>query len=78
MRVAVERSLWVAVRALIAGQVPDNQALVARAGEEHVGVFERGSEGCNPSAVSLKGALQDELFGHLEEFWLTMQILDEA
>lgn len=68
MGVAVERSLWVAVRAIIAGQVPDNQALVARAGKEHVRVLERGSEGRNPSAVSRKGALQDELFSHLAEF----------
>ena len=39
VRVAVERSLWVAVGALVAGQVPDDQRLIARTGQEHVGVF---------------------------------------
>jgi hypothetical protein len=65
MRVTVERSLWVTVGALVAGQVPDNQRLIARTGQEHVRVFEGGSKGGNPSRVSLKGALENELFGHL-------------
>ena len=65
VRVTVERSLWVAVGALIAGQVPNNQRLIARTGQEHVRVFERGREGGDPSRVALKGALENELFGHL-------------
>lgn len=64
MRVTVQRSLGVSVGALVAGQVPDDESLVARTGEEHVGVFEGGSEGSDPSAVALKGALQDKLFRH--------------
>lgn len=68
MRMTVQRSLWVSVRALVAGQVPDDQALVARTGEEHVRVLKRRSEGSNPSAVSHKGSLEDKLFGHLERF----------
>ncbi len=68
MRVTVQRSLGVSVRALVASQVPDDQALVARTRQEHVRIFKRRSEGCNPSAVSHKGALEDELFGHLERF----------
>jgi hypothetical protein len=35
--VAVEAPLGVTVRGLVAGQVPDDQSLVARSGEEHVG-----------------------------------------
>ncbi len=61
----MERSLWVAVGALIAGQIPDDQRLIARTGQEHVGVFEGGREGGDPSRVALKGALENELFGHL-------------
>lgn len=37
VRVAVERSLRVAVAGLVAGQVPDDEGLVTRAGQEHVG-----------------------------------------
>lgn len=39
MRVAVERALGVAVRGLVAGQVPDDQSLVAGGGEKHVWAF---------------------------------------
>ena len=34
---AVQRALWVAVGGVIAGEVPDDEGLVAGAGEEHVG-----------------------------------------
>lgn len=37
MGVAVQAPLGVAVRGLVAGQVPDDERLVARAGKEHVG-----------------------------------------
>ena len=37
MGVAVEAPLGVAVRGLVAGQVPDDQGLVARTREKHVG-----------------------------------------
>lgn len=66
MRVAVKRSFWVTVRALVAGQVPNDQSLVARSRQEHVGVFEGGRKRGNPATVALKGALQDELFRHDE------------
>ena len=36
MRVTVEGSLWVAIGSIVAGQVPDDQSLVARARKEHV------------------------------------------
>ena len=36
VRVAVEGSLWVSVCGVIAGQVPDDQGLVAGGGQEHV------------------------------------------
>jgi hypothetical protein len=35
--VALEATLGVAVRGLVAGQVPDDESLVARSGQEHVG-----------------------------------------
>jgi hypothetical protein len=66
VRVTVERSFWVSVRALVAGQVPDDESLVAGSGEEHIWVLEGGGERGDPAAVALKGALQNELFGHLE------------
>lgn len=34
--VTVEGSLWVSVRALVTGEVPDDQALVTRSRQEHV------------------------------------------
>lgn len=37
MRVTVERSLGVTVLRLVAGEVPDDQRLVTRGGQEHVG-----------------------------------------
>lgn len=36
MGVAVEGALWVSVRALIAGQVPDDQSLISATRQEHV------------------------------------------
>lgn len=69
----MERTLRVTVRALIAGEVPDNQCLVAGSGEEHVGVFEGGREGGDPSRVTLKGALENELFRHLGCFSMDLR-----
>lgn len=66
VRVAVQRALWVTVGTLVAGQVPDDEGLVARTRQEHVWVFQRGREGGNPSAVTLKGTLENELFRHVE------------
>jgi hypothetical protein len=40
VRVAVERSLGVAVGGLVAGQVPDDKSLVTRTRQEHVGAAE--------------------------------------
>lgn len=39
MRVAVERSLWVSVRGVVACKIPDDQRLVAGSREKHVGAF---------------------------------------
>jgi hypothetical protein len=39
--VTLERSLGVAVLGLVAGEVPDDQGLVSRGGEQHVGTGER-------------------------------------
>jgi hypothetical protein len=62
----VERTFWVSVRTLVAGQVPDDQGLVARAGQEHIWVLERSRERGYPSGVALEGTLENELFRHLE------------
>ena len=61
----MERPLWITVGALIAGQVPDDQRLITGAGQEHVGVFERGRKGCDPARMALKRTLENELFRHL-------------
>ena len=37
MRVTVETALGVSVGGVVAGQVPDDQGLVARSGKKHVG-----------------------------------------
>ena len=63
----MEGSLWVTVRGVVAGQVPDYQGLVAGTRQQHVWVLEGGSEGSDPSAVALKGALENELFSHAED-----------
>ena len=42
--VTVERSLGVTVLRLVTGEVPDDQSLVARGGQEHVGAVERGCQ----------------------------------
>jgi hypothetical protein len=59
---AVKGSLWVAVGAFVAGQVPDDESLVAGTRQEHIWVFEGGRKGSDPSAVALKGALKNERF----------------
>lgn len=41
VRVTLERSLGVAVLGLVTGQVPDDEGLVSRGGEQHVGATER-------------------------------------
>ena len=62
--VTVERSLWVSVRGVVAGQVPDDESLVAGTRQEHVWILEGGSKGGDPAAVALKGALQDKSLRH--------------
>lgn len=43
MRVALQAALRVAVSLLVAGEVPDNQGLVARARQQHVGAGDQSS-----------------------------------
>lgn len=62
----MQRSLWVTVSSLVAGQVPDDESLVARSRQKHVGVLEGSRQGGNPSAVTLKGTLENKLFRHVE------------
>lgn len=40
MGVTVEAAFGVAVAGLVTGQVPDDEGLVARSGQEHVGAFQ--------------------------------------
>lgn len=72
MRMAVERALGVTVGTLIAGQVPDDEGLVAGTRQEHVWVLQGGREGGDPSGVALKGALENELFRHDEDRWTVL------
>ena len=72
VRVTVERSLWVTILSLIAGQVPDDERLVARTRQEHIWVLERSRKRGDPAAVALEGALEDKLFRHVGVLiWLT-------
>lgn len=64
VRVTVERALGGSVGGLVAGQVPDDQRLVAGSRQEHVGVLERSRKRSDPTAVALKGALENESFRH--------------
>lgn len=52
MRVALESPLGVAVLGLVAGEVPDDQAVVTATGEEHVGA------GKDQSATKSNGIIQ--------------------
>ena len=54
VRVAMKGSLWIAVVGFVAGQVPDDESLIAGSGEEHVGVLEGSCEGGDPAAVALE------------------------
>jgi hypothetical protein len=37
MGVTVQTSLWIAVRSVVTSEIPDDQRLVSRSREEHVG-----------------------------------------
>ena len=80
MGVTVQTSLWIAVGSIVTSEVPNDQSLVSRSREEHVGaavtlasparqlqriaLFERGSQAGDPAAVALKGTTVDELLSH--------------
>ena len=66
VRVAAERAARVAVGgALLAREVPDDDRLVARGGEDDVGGrVERGGDGGDPAGVALEGAAEGEGLGH--------------
>ena len=51
MGVTVERSLGVTVLRLVTGEVPDDQSLVARGRQEHVGVLHGGSQAGDPAIL---------------------------
>jgi len=54
--VATEGSLGIAVVALLALNVPDNDGLVTGARDNNLRVLSRGSDGGNPTSVTLEGA----------------------
>ena len=80
MGVTVQTSLWIAVGSIVTSEVPNDQRLVSRSREEHVGaavtlasparrlqriaLFERGSQAGDPAAVALKSTTVDELLSH--------------
>lgn len=56
MRVAVKAPLGVSVRGLVAGEVPDDQRLVAGCGQEHVGAAITKSAHLFPSILKQRKA----------------------
>ena len=46
------------------GKTPADDGFVAGAGEDEVGVFGGGGDGCYPVAVAAEGASEGESFGH--------------
>ena len=48
----LESSFWVSVVLLVAGELPDNYCLVSGGGKDHVGIFRRGSQCCDPAIVA--------------------------
>ena len=76
----MQTSLWIAVGSIVSSEVPNDQSLVSRSREEHVGaavtlasparrlqgiaLFERGSQAGDPAAVALKSTTVDELLSH--------------
>ena len=51
---------------IIASQLPDDEGLVARGGQDHVGVFGVGSDLGDPTIVSLEGTAQRQRLSHVE------------
>jgi hypothetical protein len=83
VRVTVQAAFGVAVAGLVAGQVPDDEGLVARAREKHArshllcgsvgyALLKGGSEGSNPARVALEGATENQLLGHVCDEWLLL------
>lgn len=77
--VAVEDLLGVAVVGLVAGELPDNDSLVARGGEQNVRVLLRGRNSGDPTLVAGKASLVSErlrpiaLLVHVHEKEVPMQ-----
>ena len=73
VRVTAEGALGVAVGIVLAGvgvsEAPADDGFVTGAGEDEVGVFAGGGDGCYPVAVAAEGASEGESFGHLELVW---------
>lgn len=77
VRVTMERPLWNTVALVVTGKVPDNQRLVTRTRQKHVGALKRSSKTGNPSAVTLQSSSQDHVFPHDCCWWcLTWWIVD--
>ena len=47
-----ESFLWVAVVLVVAGELPDNNGFVSGGGKDHVGIFRRRSQCCDPAIVT--------------------------
>lgn len=49
------------VGTVLLGESPDDDGLVARGGDDHVGVVNGGGDGSNPVGMGAHGAAEDEL-----------------
>lgn len=65
MSVTVETLLGHAVVLIIAGQLPDDEGLVARGRQDHVRVFGVGGDLCDPAIVSFEGTAQRQRLSHV-------------
>ena len=71
---AVEAALGVSVVRVVAGEVPDDERLVAAAGEEHVRVLEAGGERGHPAAVAFERPTHDQLLTHAGRWSRTVDV----
>ena len=72
----LESALGVSVGALVPGESPDDDGLVARGGNDHFGIFRRGSQSGDPAIVTWQLTfLLCKEDSYLEEFLLIRDCL---
>lgn len=62
--VTPQSSLWYAIVGLIPGQLPHDDGLVSRRGQDHVRELRCGGDLRHPAVVALEGPTEGHLLGH--------------